>query len=106
MNKSKRKKIFISEESLVRLTKKKLDYFCFSFLKFSVGLIKDLQEFSNKSENQRIQLESVSSFYLFQRNTHYFYDLKNIHIQRKDKINAFLFTHYNYHKLAFYKFYI
>jgi len=101
LNTSKRKRIFISENSLVILKTKKLDYFCYLFSKESVALIKDLQKYSNKLDNKRFQVESVGTFQLFQKNSYYFYDLRDLYIEHKEKSPLF-----KKHLLAFYRFYL
>jgi hypothetical protein len=103
---SKRKRIFFSENSLVRLKNRQLNYFCYLFSKESVGLIKDLQKFSNNFENKKLQLESINTFNLFYKNTQYFYDLRDLHIEQKTKHLNYNSANFKKHLLAFYRFYL
>ena len=75
LNKNKRKKVFIPQESHIMVTKKLYNYFLYNFSKNSIGLIKNLPLFFNEltPKKQQININEFSS--LINNNSVYFNDL-------------------------------
>ena len=62
LNKSKRKKTYLPSESFISLHKKYIDYFCFGFLKTSVGFIKNLNIFGNLKTLKKNKIRDTNIF--------------------------------------------
>ena len=85
LNKGKRKQIYVPLEASAFLTKQSLNYFCFTFSKLVSGFIKNLPGFYKKTNLKKIDFEAVTSFHFFIRNLRYFFDIKDISIERKNE---------------------
>jgi hypothetical protein len=85
LNKGKRKQIYLPLEASAFLTKNNLNYFCFHFSKQVSGFIKNLPGFYKKTGLKKMDIEAATSFHFFIRNLRYFYDIKDISLEKKNE---------------------